>query len=101
MVEAGVKRRIRESILKKRGLVPAPRRGLQQQEVAPPDERNLTLVMRQLETRFDTSIEELLDYGNLVETAMYLGVGPSTVSLWRLRLGLRGRKYVGTPHAGD
>ena len=85
---------MRERILKERGLEPSPGHGLKEKGTpAPPEPDSLkTLAMWRLEVRFGMSIEELLQMGNLVETAQVLGIDQSTVSLWRLRLGLRRKK---------
>lgn len=54
-----------------------------------------TPLMRAIEERWNQPIEELLDTNLPIEViGNKLGVNQSTVSLWRLRLGLRERKYV-------
>ncbi|KKM82281.1 hypothetical protein LCGC14_1321120 [marine sediment metagenome] len=52
---------------------------------------NKTLAMRLLENQFGQTIEYLLDeeQGSLKEVAKTLGIDESTVSKWRLRLGMR------------
>ena len=82
------KERVRRKILKDRGLV---RTGKGHLEPMPdePDDPNKTLAMRLIEARLGTQIEELLSEGSLKEVALLLGVKESTVSYWRLRLGLR------------
>lgn len=54
-----------------------------------PDDPNKTLAMRLIEARLGVMIEELLSEGSLKEVAVLLGIKESTVSKWRLRLGLR------------
>lgn len=86
--------RIRERILKERGLAPSPKGSLEPKEpMSIPDPDSLkTLAMRLLEIQFGVPIEELLQVGDLKTTARILGIDQSTVSLWRLRLGLRRKK---------
>ncbi len=50
-----------------------------------------TLAMRLLEAQFGRTIEFLLseEQGSLKEVAKTLGIDESTVSKWRLRLGMR------------
>ncbi|KKM75844.1 hypothetical protein LCGC14_1386030 [marine sediment metagenome] len=82
------KERVRRKILKDRGLVRAGKGHL---EPAPdePGDPNKTLAMRLIEARLGVMIEELLSEGSLKEVAVLLGIKESTVSKWRLRLGLR------------
>jgi len=54
-----------------------------------PIDPNKTLAMRLIEARLDRLIEDLLMEGSLKEVADLLGIKESTVSKWRLRLGLR------------
>ena len=54
-----------------------------------PEDPNKTLAMRLIEARLGVMIEELLSEGSLKEVALLIGVKESTVSKWRLRLGLR------------
>ncbi len=54
-----------------------------------PGDPNKTLAMRLIEARLGRLIEELLSEGSLKEVAKLIGVKESTVSKWRLRLGLR------------
>ncbi len=88
MARVHFKERIRRKILKDRGLV---RTGKGHLEPAPdePGDPNKTLAMRLIEARLGVMIEELLSEGSLKEVADLLGVKESTVSKWRLRLGLR------------
>ena len=82
------KEKVRRGVLKKRGLV---RAGQGHLEPMPdePDDPNKTLAMRLIEARLGIMIEELLSEGSLKEVAVLIGVKESTVSKWRLRLGLR------------
>jgi len=82
------KERVRRQVLKKHGLV---RTGQGHLEPMPeePGDPNKTLAMRVLQELHGMSIEELLMKGSLKKVAVLLGVGESTVSKWRLRLGLR------------
>ncbi len=82
------KERIRRKVLKDRGLI---RTGQGHLEPMPdePGDPNKTLAMRLIEARLGRLIEDLLSEGSLKEVAELLGVKESTVSKWRLRLGLR------------
>jgi len=82
------KERVRRKLLKDRGLV---RVGKGHLEPMPdePEDPNKTLAMRLIEARLGIMIEELLSEGSLKEVALLIGVKESTVSKWRLRLGLR------------
>ncbi len=80
--------RLRESILRQRGLVKVRRKGLESADLPPPDGRK-TLAMRLLERQFESSIEVLLMKDSLKGVARMLGISEATVSVWRLRLGLR------------
>jgi len=82
------KERVRRQVLKKHGLVRAGQGHLEPMPEEPVDP-NKTLAMRVLQELHGIPIEELLMGGNLKEVATLLGVGESTVSKWRLRLGLR------------
>jgi len=80
-------RRIRDQILDKRGL---DRTGYGQLEVkAKPTTDNKTFAMRLMEEKFGIPIEELIGHGSNVKVGDLLGMSPSTISKWRLRLGLR------------
>ena len=80
----GPKAKIQEAILRGRGLdTPKPRRTL-----APAGGMH-TLAMRLLEVQFDSTIEDLIKEGTIANIAGKLGIDESTVSLWRLKLGLR------------
>ena len=82
------KERVRRKLLKDRGLV---RVGKGHLEPMPdePEDPNKTLAMRLIEARLGRLIEDLLMEGSLKEVADLLGIKESTVSKWRLRLGLR------------
>ncbi len=82
------KERIRRRILKERGLVRAGKGHLEPMPDEP-DDPNKTLAMRLIEARLGRLIEDLLMEGSLKEVALLLGIKESTVSYWRLRLGLR------------
>ena len=83
-----LKEKTRRKLLRDRGLI---RTG--QGHLAPvpeePVDPNKTLAMRLIEARLDRLIEDLLMEGSLKEVAVLLGIKESTVSKWRLRLGLR------------
>ena len=85
------KQRIRDRVLRRRGLEPAARKHLKPREVRPvpadPTGRK-SLAMRLMEARFETPLEELLDGKKLAESAKELGVSEATISRWRKRLGL-------------
>ncbi len=88
------RQRLQRDVLKQRGMEPTHYHGLKPKEITPDDDSRKTLAMRLIEKQFSTpgrpaKIEELLLYGNLAATARHLGIGISTVSVWRLRLGLR------------
>ncbi len=84
----GLKRKVQNKILKDRGL---KRKGEGKLEPMPdePVDPNKTLAMRLIEARLGRLIEDLLMEGSLQEVAVLLGIKESTVSKWRLRLGLR------------
>lgn len=76
------------AILRRKGLKPGHYRGLKVTELS--SDSTKTLAMRLLEREFETQIEDLLTkHEGLAATARYLGIDPSTVSKWRLKLGLR------------
>ncbi len=82
------KERVRRGVLKKRGLVRTGKGHLEPMPDEPVDP-NKTLAMRLIEARLGIMIEELLSEGSLKEVGLLLGIKESTVSKWRLRLGLR------------
>lgn len=86
----GIKGRLQDGILKRRGLSPSTQGGLRRTK-APPADPNKTLAMRLLEAQFEVPIEVLLQEGSLAEVGALLGIDESTVSKWRLVLGLRDR----------
>lgn len=88
------KERIRRDLLKKRGLVRTGYGHIEDKPDVPHDPRK-TLAMRLLEAQFDCPIEELLVLGGIREVGNRLGIDSSTVSKWRLRLGLRNGTAVG------
>jgi hypothetical protein len=81
------RQKVQQAILKRKGLETGRYRGLKVVEIS--KDGNKTLAMRLLEREFGDSIENLLLFGDLAATARYLGIDKSTVSKWRLRLGLR------------
>ncbi len=82
------KEKLRRKLLKDRGLVSTGKGHLEPMPDEP-DDPNKTLAMRLIEARLGVQIEELLSEGSLKEVALLLGIKESTVSYWRLRLGLR------------
>ncbi len=88
MARVHFKERIRRKVLKDRGLIRIGKGHLEPMPDEPVDP-NKTLAMRLIEARLGKLIEELLSEGSLKEVAVLLGVKESTVSKWRLRLGLR------------
>ncbi|KKL63028.1 hypothetical protein LCGC14_2179230 [marine sediment metagenome] len=80
-------RRIRQQILEGRDL---DRTGHGHLGPKPqPPANNKTFAMRFVEEKFDAPIEELISHGSNVEVGNLLSLSPSTISKWRLRLGLR------------
>lgn len=96
------RQRFQRDILKRRGVEPTHYHGLKSKEITPDDsDSRKTLAMRLIERQFSTPdnpvmIEDLLLFGDLAATARHLGISISTVSVWRLRLGLR-EPRTGTP----
>ena len=82
------KERIRQRILKNRGLVRTGQ-GHLAPEPKEPDDPNKTLAMRLIEDKHGAPIEELLMQGSIKQVGEDLGIDETTVSKWRLRLGLR------------
>lgn len=88
------KQRIRADILKRRGLRVGKYSRIEP-DVVDRQSMNLstdpskTLAMKLIEEALGTDIKEMLASGTLGEVAEMLGVDKSTVSKWRLRLGLR------------
>lgn len=87
----GIKRKLQDEILKRRGLERTSKGGLGPPQPPPPDDSK-TLAMRLIEQQHGRPLEELLLDGSLEEVGATLGIDQSTVSKWRLRLGLRERK---------
>jgi len=83
-----LKEKTRRKLLRDRGLIRAGQGHLAPVPEAPLDP-NKTLAMRLIEARLGRLIEDLLMEGSLKEVAVLLGIKESTVSKWRLRLGLR------------
>ncbi len=82
------KEKMRRKVLKNHGLIRAGQGHLEPMPDEPEDP-NKTLAMRLIEARLGRLIEDLLMEGSLKEVADLLGIKESTVSKWRLRLGLR------------
>ncbi|KKM67034.1 hypothetical protein LCGC14_1475240 [marine sediment metagenome] len=80
-------RRVQQQILDSRGLDRAGHGRLEPK--AKPSTPGATFAMRLMEERFDVPIKELIGHGSNVEVGNMLGLSPSTISKWRLRLGLR------------
>ncbi len=97
-----MRQQLRKSILRKRGLG----RGKYGKFVEPtvnseiPDHKK-TLAMRLLEKQYSMPIEILLNPDAPIDSvAKHLGINRSTVSVWRLRLGLRGTLYANREENG-
>ena len=84
-----IKSKVQEAILKGRGLEVAPAGLVKRVHKELSDRPSTTLAMRLLEEQYGTSIESLIRHGTIKEVAEFLGIEESTVSKWRLRLGLR------------
>jgi len=84
----GFKERIRRDILAKRGLERVGKGHIEDTPTLPPDPCK-TRLMELLEDKHGLPMETLLILGTLEEVGARLGVDQSTVSKWRLRLGLR------------
>lgn len=84
----GIKARVQEAVLKEKGLEPSSSGSLQPKPIPI---ANKTLAMRLLEIQFGEDIDALIKDGTIADVADYLGIEESTVSKWRLRLGLRTR----------
>jgi len=84
--------RLKRRIANRRGLDLAKKGKLRPVEVpTTPSSNNKSLVMRMVEANFGTTIEVLIDQSQGEEQAIAkrLGVSESTISRWRLRLGMR------------
>ncbi len=86
--QPGFKERIRRDLLKKQRLTRTGYGHIGEEPKAPHDPRK-TLTMRLLEYEFGCPMEQMLMEGNLEEVSDRLHIHFSTVSKWRLRLGLR------------
>ena len=91
-----LKKSLRTSILRKRGLAKGKYGKLTEpmvvSEIADAEK---TLAMKLLEKQFSEPIEKLLDPNAPIDrVAKRLGINRSTVSVWRLRLGLRDTLYA-------
>ena len=80
-------RRVQQQILDKRDLERTRHGHLEPK--TKPDTAGKTFAMRLMEEKFGVPIEELIGHGSNVEVGNMLGLSPSTISKWRLRLGLR------------
>lgn len=84
----GFAAQVRRDILKHRKKV-LKGRGKVADAPLPVRDWNKTLAMHLLEQQHGRSIEELIATGEIKEVGEALGIDPTTVSLWRKRLGLR------------
>ena len=80
-------RRVQQQILDKRDLDRTGHGHLEPK--VEPSSDNKTWAMLLMEQKFGAPIEELISHGSNVEVGNLLGLDPSTISKWRLRLGLR------------
>ena len=80
-------RRVQEQILNKRDLERTGHGHLEPK--AEPTTKGATFAMRLMEEKFGVPIIELIGHGSNVEVGNLLDLSPSTISKWRLRLGLR------------
>ena len=81
-------RRVQEQILNKRDLERTGH-GHLEPKTKPPTTKGATFAMRLMEEKFGIPIIELIGHGSNVEVGNFLSMHPSTISKWRLRLGLR------------
>ncbi len=81
-------RRAQEQILDKRDLERTGHGHLGPQ-ADKPSTQGATFAMRLMEEKFGVPIKELIGHGSNVEVGNMLTLSPSTISKWRLRLGLR------------
>lgn len=83
------RKRLQETVLKRRGMQVGRYGHIEPKPVARDPEGKKTLVMILVEDRFGQPIEQLLDSRyKLSELAELLGVTEATISRWRKRLGL-------------
>ena len=80
-------RRVQEQILDKRGLERTGHGHLE--PVSKPSTPGATFAMRLMEEKWGVPIRELIGHGSNVEVGGLLDMHPSTISKWRLKLGLR------------
>jgi hypothetical protein len=89
------KQRIREDVLRRKGLRPGRYAKLSTDTrpdpgpLATPPDGTKTLAMRLIEQQLGVDLREVLLTGSLSEVADLLGIDQSTVSKWIKRLGLR------------
>jgi len=83
------KQRIKDSILKRRGLESAGKGKLRPETIRLSKDRTKTLAMKLIERQLGLPMEVLLQQGKGADIAKRLGVSVACVSRWRLRLGLR------------
>lgn len=86
------KERVKRDILKRRGLEPAGQGRLRPERIKMSGNKKKTLAMRLIESQLGLPIEVLLLEGKEANIAERLGIHESTVSKWRLKLGLRERQ---------
>jgi hypothetical protein len=87
LTKHGFKERTRRTILKRHGQARTGYGHIEDRRVSTDPRKTLT--MRLLEDKFDLPMEQILMEGDLKEVGDRLGIHISTVSKWRLRLGLR------------
>ena len=87
-----IKERIKRDILAKRGLEPGEYGKPIPVSINLPKGDHKTLTMKLIEKQLGLPLEVLLMDGDLNSIADRLGIHFTTVSKWRLRLGLRERK---------
>ena len=83
------RQRIRQAILKKRGLETAGHGKLRPETIHLPQDKHKTLAMKLIESKLGLPMEVLLLQGRGDDIAKRLGVSEACVSRWRRRLGLR------------
>lgn len=83
------KQRVKQDILRRRGLESAGHGKLRPERIHLPDDKNKTLAMKLIESQLGLPMEVLLLQGKEADIAKRLGVSISCVSRWRLRLELR------------
>lgn len=83
------RQRVRQDILRRRGLEAVGYGKLRPESIHLSDDESKTLAMKLIEAKLGVPIEELLLQGKEADIAARLSISESTVSKWRLRLGLR------------